>query len=90
MALVKIKRNVPEMPGHPTELMCHEEDIPKMKLRGWVPVETEVAKPKPVEKPVEAKKEEVVKDEPSEQKKPVETEPTEKKENKSRSKRIDL
>ena len=87
MALVKMKRNVPEMPGHPTELMCHEEDVPKMKLRGWLPAETKVGKPKPVEKPVEVKKEEVVKDEPSEK---PETEPTEKKENKSRSKRIDL
>lgn len=87
MALVKMKRNVPEMPGHPTELMCHEEDVPKMKLRGWLPVETKVEKAKPVEKPVEEKKEEVVKDEPSEK---PETEPTEKKENKSRSKRIDL
>ena len=89
MALVKMKRNVPEMPGHPTELMCHEEDIPKMKLRGWLPDETKDEKPKPVEKSVETKKEEVVKDEPSEQK-PVETDATEKKENKSRSKRIDL
>lgn len=84
MALIKMKRNVPEMPGHPTELMCHEEDIPKMKLRGWLPVETKVEKPKSVEKPAEVKKEEAEKTAEAEQPK---VEITEKKDNKSRAKR---